>query len=60
MSNTDSILSMTQHGAYVWPSYGIVALVLIGLVLVSLRALKSTRAALDCAEATRERKSDEA
>ncbi len=51
MSNTDSILSMTEHGAYVWPSYGIVALVLIGLVVVSLRALKNTRAALDRAEA---------
>jgi len=60
VSNTESILSMTEHAAYVWPSYGIVALVLIGLVLVSLRALKSTRDALDRAEATRERKPDEA
>ncbi len=59
MSNTDSILSMTQHGAYVWPSYGIVALGLIGLVVVSLRALKNTRAALDRAEAHRERDQDE-
>jgi len=50
VSNTDSILSMTEHAAYVWPSYGIVAVVLIGLVVVTVRALKNTRAALDRAE----------
>lgn len=59
MSNTDSILSMTEHGAYVWPSYGIVTLVLVGLVVFSLRVLKNTRAELDRAEALRERDQDE-
>ncbi|GEM_PF-627002 len=59
VSNTDSILSMTEHGAYVWPSYGIVTLVLVGLVVFSLRVLKNTRAELDRAEALRERDQDE-
>lgn len=59
VSNTDSILSMTEHGPYVWPSYGIVTLVLVGLVVFSLRVLKNTRAELDRAEALRERDQDE-
>ena len=59
VSNTDSMLSMTEHGAYVWPSYGIVTLVLVGLVVFSLRVLKNTRAELDRAEALRERDQDE-
>lgn len=50
MSDANSILSMTEHGAYVWPSYGIVALVLIGLMVQSLRALKRTRHELERAE----------
>ncbi len=50
MSNTDSILSMTEHGAFVWPSYAIVALVMIGLVITSIRALKQTERDLERAE----------
>lgn len=50
MSDTNSILSMTEHGAYVWPSYGIVAFVLLALVIHSLRALKRTAKELEQAE----------
>lgn len=50
MSDANSILSMTEHGAYVWPSYGIVALVLLALVVQSLRALKRTARELEQAE----------
>lgn len=50
MENTDSILSMTEHGAYVWPSYGIVAAVLLLLVIQTLRTLKKTAQELDQAE----------
>jgi heme exporter protein CcmD len=42
---------MTEHGAYVWPSYGIVAVVLLLLVVQTLRAFKRTAKELEQAEA---------
>ncbi len=59
MNNTDSILSMTKHGAYVWPSYIIAAVLLIGLVVLSLRALRKTRDELHNIEAAMQKESDE-
>ncbi len=59
MNNADSILSMTKHAGYVWPSYAIAAVVLVGLVVLSLAALKRTRAELDRIEAQMPRESDE-
>jgi heme exporter protein D len=59
MNNTDSILSMTKHAAYVWPSYAIAAVLLVGLVLLSVRALRKTRAELQRIEAAMPRDSDE-
>lgn len=50
LENTDSILSMTEHGAYVWPSYAVVTVVLLLLVIQSLRALKRTTRELEQAE----------
>ena len=58
--NTNSILSMTEHGAYVWPSYGIAALILVGLVVFSLRAYRRTLAELADAEAAGGKTQDEA
>lgn len=37
-------LSMGGYGAYVWPSYGLTAVVLVVLLVVSIRSLKSTEA----------------
>jgi len=59
VNNADSILAMTKHAGYVWPSYAIAAVVLIGLVVVSLCALKRTRAELERIEAQLPGKSDE-
>ena len=39
--------AMGGYGAYVWPAFGITAVVLIGLVAVSLRGLRSREALLD-------------
>jgi heme exporter protein CcmD len=50
---------MTKHAGYVWPSYAIAAVVLVGLVVLSLAALKRTRAELDRIEAQMPRESDE-
>jgi len=59
VNNTDSILSMTKHGAYVWPSYIIAAVLLAGLVAFSLRALRKTATELEKIEATMADKNDE-
>lgn len=37
-------LSMGGYGAYVWPSYGLTALVMVVLLVASIRGLKSTEA----------------
>jgi len=37
-------LSMGGYGAYVWPSYGLTAIVLVALLVSSIRSLKSTEA----------------
>jgi len=37
-------LNMGGYGAYVWPSYGITVLVMVVLLVVSIRSLKSTEA----------------
>jgi len=60
MTDTNSIFSMTEHGAYVWPTYAIAAFVLIGLVVISLRALKRSRTELERAEQLSGRQRDEA
>lgn len=59
MTDTSSILSMTEHGAYVWPTYGLAALILVGLVIISLRALKQSRDELERAEQQYGRQRDE-
>jgi len=37
-------LEMGGYGAYVWPSYGITALVMVILLIASVRSLSSTEA----------------
>ena len=40
-------LSMGGYGAYVWPSYGLTAVVLLALLIASVRGLKSTQSEFD-------------
>jgi heme exporter protein D len=40
-------LAMGKYAAYVWPSYGLSALVLVVLWITSLRGLRSTEAEFD-------------
>ncbi len=49
---SEGFWAMGGHGAYIWPSYGIVALVLIGLAVVTIRALRATERELRDAEKT--------
>ena len=39
--------SMGGYGAYVWPSYGMTAVVMAVLLFTSLRSLKATETAFD-------------
>lgn len=60
MTDSNSILSMTEHGAYVWPVYIIAAVLLVGLVVTSLNALKQTRTELQRTEDNMSREDNEA
>jgi heme exporter protein D len=40
---------MGGYAAFVWPAYAVAALVMLGLLVVSLRRLRRTQAALDSA-----------
>lgn len=46
MSGLNELLAMGGYGAFVWPSFGLTAAVLVGLWLQSARALKQAEAAL--------------
>jgi heme exporter protein D len=49
-------LAMGGHAAFIWPAYGVVAAVLIGLYLVSVRALRAREAEVEKAEAASPRR----
>jgi heme exporter protein D len=41
-----SFIDMGGYGGYVWPAFGVTALVLLGLLLASLRSLRARENAL--------------
>ena len=43
-------LAMGGYAAFVWPAFGATALVMVGLLLVSLRSLRRQRRALELME----------
>ena len=45
-----TFLDMGGYGGFVWPAYGLTALVLVVLLAASLRALHRRQAALDALE----------
>ena len=47
-----SFFEMGGYAAYVWPAFGIGAMVLVGLLLFSLHSLKNREAVLRQLEAT--------
>lgn len=51
-------LDLGGYGMYVWPAYGVAGVVLLGLLLVSLRALIENERALARLQAPRERNRD--
>jgi heme exporter protein D len=49
-----TFLAMGGYGGFIWSAYGIVFTVLTGLLLVSLRALRSSEATLRTLQASEE------
>jgi len=50
MDGIMAFLDMGGYGQFVWPAYGVVAVVLVGLMIASRRSLKSAEAALAALE----------
>lgn len=46
MTSLSSFLDMGGYGAFVWPSFGLSALLLVGIFVISVRSLKANRVAL--------------
>lgn len=46
MGTLREFIAMGGYGGFVWPAFGVVAVVLIGLLAVSVRGLKSKEMAL--------------
>ena len=51
MTSLSALLSMGGYGAYVWPSFGVAAVVLGALLIASLRSRNATAAELVALEA---------
>ncbi len=45
--------AMGGHGGFVWPAFGVAAVVMVALLVVSLRQARANQAALDRLQATR-------
>ncbi len=49
--SVSAFLDMGGYAAFVWPSFAITAVVLVGMLVASLRWLRSTEAALNALQA---------
>ncbi len=54
MESLATFLAMGGYGGFIWPAFGIVFVVLTGLLLVSVRSLRSGEATLRTLQATEE------
>ena len=54
MENLSAFWDMGGYGHFVWPAYGVVAVVLVGLLVASRRALKTAEARLDALDSSNE------
>ena len=56
----ESFLDMGGYGVFVWPSFAVSAAVLVGLLVLSLRARKAAKADFDGLDAVEKDTSGEA
>ena len=57
MAAMSEFLAMGGYAGFVWPAYGVAALVLIALVIASVRAARAAEAEVRVLEDTRPRRS---
>lgn len=55
MNTLDAFLAMGGYARFVWPAYGVAAVVLIGMAVHSAQAYRRTKRELDTAQAARKR-----
>ncbi|MDA0219642.1 MAG: heme exporter protein CcmD [Proteobacteria bacterium] len=55
MEAVSTFLDMGGYAATVWPAYGVTAVILVGLLVASLRALSRRKAELAALESQMER-----
>ena len=51
-----TFFAMGGYAAYVWPAYGVAALVLIGVWIASVRSLRARESEIEAVEAERPRR----
>lgn len=56
MESVSSFFAMGGHAGFVWPAYGIVVLILGGLVASSIRTLRARETEVNAIEAVRPRR----
>lgn len=49
----DQVLSMGGYAAFIWPAYGLAAVVMIGILASSIRAARSSEAELETLQTLR-------
>ena len=54
MDMIKEFFDMGGHGSYIWPAYGVTAVVMVGVLWMTIRGYKTNAAALDRLEATKE------
>ncbi|MBT3306077.1 MAG: heme exporter protein CcmD [Alphaproteobacteria bacterium] len=54
MENLSAFWDMGGYGHFVWPAYGVVAVVLVGLLVASRRSLKTAEARLAALDSSNE------
>ncbi len=55
MDGIRAFFEMGGYGIYVWPAFGVTAIVLIGLLLASLRSLRDNEETLEGLQGVRRR-----
>ena len=56
MDDIRAFFEMGGYGIFVWPAFGITAIVLIGLLLASLRSLRDNEETLETLQGERRRR----
>ena len=46
METMSTFFEMGGYGAYIWPCYGVTAVLMVGILMSSMRSLKGNRATL--------------